>query len=373
MRVFTHIESFCEFLERYSDFAGCVIQGLDLRDTGIHWGNANWEDAYFLGCLFGSEKTEIELRRRGATVFPRFTGLPYNPYRPTLYTREELMRGWNPDKDESIDRQIYNHFVSKGRHNTDVIEALAQRTHDHAIDDALKALLSGTDDGECKKVVGIMGGHGTQRTDPYFKEITRIARDLCRLGFFVATGGGPGIMEAGNLGAYLADVSEKEFDAALDTLGKAPKYTDPGYVEAAREVLDRHPSGRSSVAVPTWFYGHEPSNLFSPHIAKYFSNSIREDGLLAVATYGVIFAPGSAGTTQEIFMDAAQNHYATFDVVSPMIFLGTKRYVDETGLYPVLRRLAKGRDYEKSLYLCDTAEEAVAAVKGEAAAQDSGD
>jgi len=31
------------------------------------------------------------------------------------------------------------------------------------------------------------------------------------------------------------------------------------------------------------------------HIAKYFSNSIGEDGMLAVATAGIVFAPGGAG------------------------------------------------------------------------------
>ena len=73
--------------------------------------------------------------------------------------------------------------------------------------------------------------------------------------------------------------------------------------------------------MPTWFYGHEPTNLFSVHVAKYFSNSIREDGLLAIAEHGIIFSPGSAGTTQEIFQDATQNHYATFGTISPMVFL----------------------------------------------------
>ncbi len=45
-------------------------------------------------------------------------------------------------------------------------------------------------------------------------------------------------------------------------------------------------------------------------------------GLLAIATHGVVFAPGSAGTIQEIFQDAAQNHYASFGPPSPMMLLG---------------------------------------------------
>jgi predicted Rossmann-fold nucleotide-binding protein len=87
-----------------------------------------------------------------------------------------------------------------------------------------------------------------------------------------------------------------------------------------------------SLAVPTWFYGHEPSNLFSTAIAKYFDNSIREEGLLAIAQAGVIFAPGSAGTMQEIFQDLTQNHYATYGTRSPMVFLGRERYAAEHAL-----------------------------------------
>ncbi|MEM6772840.1 MAG: hypothetical protein AAF597_19840, partial [Bacteroidota bacterium] len=137
------------------------------------------------------------------------------------------------------------------------------------------------------------------------------------------------------------------------TLAEAPKYTDAGFQSAAYTILDRFPDGAESLAIPTWFYGHEPSNLFATYIAKYFSNSIREDTLLALALYGIVFAPGSAGTTQEIFMDATQNHYVTFDFVSPMVFLGKARYTKETQLFPLITSLAKGRDYAEYLHLTD--------------------
>ena len=114
-----------------------------------------------------------------------------------------------------------------------------------------------------------------------------------------------------------------------------------------------------SVGIPTWLYGHEPPAIFATHIAKYFANSVREDGLLAIAKHGVIFAPGSAGTTQEIFMDATQNHYKTFGHISPMVFLGTERYVEETGLFPMLQRLAEGRDYAELLHLTDEPDDVV--------------
>jgi len=245
--------------------------------------------------------------------------------------------------------------------------------HDHAIDDALGDLLEGRSDGsgERKKVVAVMGGHGTPRTDPYFAKVARITRDLTLRGYFVASGGGPGIMEAANLGAWFAAGSADELERALAILGESPVYTDPGYNEAAdRVIAELCPEGAASVAIPTWFYGHEPSNRFSIHIAKYFSNSIREDGLLAIATYGVIYAPGSAGTTQEIFMDATQNHYKTFDVVSPMIFLGRERYEKTTGLFSTIQKLAEGREYADWMMLTDEESEVVAAVEAWSASRE---
>jgi ferredoxin len=84
-----------------------------------------------------------------------------------------------------------------------------------------------------------------------------------------------------------------------------------------------NPVASRNVGIPTWFYGDEPPNVFATDIAKYFENSIREEGLLAVALAGVIFAEDNAGTVQEIFQDAFQNYYRTYDEMkSPMILFG---------------------------------------------------
>ena len=140
---------------------------------------------------------------------------------------------------------------------------------------------------------------------------------------------------------------------AISMLQQAPHYEDAHYFETAMEVLDKFPNGKESLAIPTWFYGHEPSNLFATAIAKYFSNSIREDTLLAVSLHGVVFAPGSAGTTQEIFMEATQNHYGTFNYYSPMVFLGKQRYEIDTLIYPLVRQLSHGQAYHDLLFLTD--------------------
>ena len=341
-----------------------VVQGLDLREAGIDWEGLECDGAIFLGCQFPEDLSICDLQGRGALVFPGFKDLPFNPYRPELYTREELMEGWTKEEDRSVDKEIFDHFVKHGKKDPDIVEALAERLHDHAIDDGPTDLLEGRieKDGR-KRVVAVMGGHGTGRDDESFKKVAHLTRRLTKEGYFIASGGGPGIMEAANLGAYLADLTKEELDTVLKSLEASPKYDSKGYVEAAQKVIDQYPTGYSSLAVPTWFYGHEPTNLFSAHVAKYFSNSIREDGLLAIARHGIVFASGSGGTTQEIFQDACQNHYATFGEISPMVFLGEKRYTGDTMLWECLKNLAEGRDYERYLYLSDEVDEIVKFIK----------
>lgn len=335
---------------------GKTVQNLDFRGKQVDWHHAQTEGLVFLGCTFNSLEDELFLRTRGAIIYPPVNHLPYNPYRKTLYTWQELMHGCAENGENSYDWRIYEHF-SQERYNPSLNEALNQRVHDHAIEHALREMLEFDDQGMTqRKCVGFMGGHSTLRTDEYFHLTARCAKLAADAGFYVVSGGGPGIMEAANLGGYFGNQPDEALEDALQILAKAPDYKHTGYLKAAREVLEKYPHGNDSLAVPTWFYGHEPSNLFASHIAKLFSNSIREDCLLAVSLYGVVFAPGSAGTTQEIFQDAAQNHYGTFGYYSPMVFLGKKRYEIDTLIYPLLRQLAWDKEYRDMLHISDDPE-----------------
>jgi predicted Rossmann-fold nucleotide-binding protein len=349
------IETLEAFEKAGKDLHGRVMQNLDFSDAGIDWPGYSVKGAVFLGCAFKTTAQKAHLVERGAVIFPEFDGLPYNPYRRNLYTWQELMAGYSFEdgQDHSYDKGIHDHFIDTGREAPDILEALARRIHDHAIDDALLEFI------EAKKVVAVCGGHGTPRTDPFYKKVARLSRFLAKEGYLVAGGGGPGIMEACNLGAYFSNYSQTQLDRAIAVLAKSPRYSDPGHAPRAREVILNYPDGGDSLAIPTWFYGHEPSNLFASHIAKYFSNSIREDGLLALAKHGIVFAPGSAGTTQEIFMDAVQNHYGTFGSTSPMVFLGTERYSRETSIYPLLEKLALAGKYREMLTITDEPGDAI--------------
>ena len=281
---------------------------------------------------------------------------PYAVRPDRLYTRDDLMQGWQPGADHSVtlDGRIYAYVKAHGGRAPDVEEGLAQSTHDHFIDVALARFLARTG----RPVVGIMGGSSTVAADPNYRRVVHLTASLNERGYLVVGGGGLGIMEAANLGAYLTDCPDAERERAVDELAAAPPWPeDPaGYMRVADDLRARFAPGGESLAIPTWVTAGEPISLFASHIAKYFSNSIREDGLLAVATAGIVFAPGGAGTMQEIFQDGAQNAYRVFGR-SPMAFLDSGHYCTETGLYPTLQRQAARLGFADLLSVGDEPED----------------
>ena len=329
----------------------CAVQGLDLSGLDVDWGALDVEGSLFLGCRFPTEEARRAVEQRGARVFPPFAPRPYDPYRSTLYTPAEL---------DAVDQAIYDWYSAAGKYLPDLGEAMAQRVHDLAIDDALGDLIGATPEARLeRRIVGVMGGHAAQRGTRDYDGAARVAWLLGK-DHLVVTGGGPGIMEAANLGAYLSGQDASVLDWALEQVAAAPGIDSPDYRAAAERVSAAYPGGVANLSVPTWFYGFEPVNLFATHVAKYFANSIREDGLLAICLHGIVFANGSGGTVQEIFMDAAQNQYTTFGWRSPMAFLGRERWDPPGapgGIYPALCAEAKAGGYVDLLTVSDSPEE----------------
>lgn len=325
--------------------ADTVLAGLDLRGGLVDLRAIAVTDAVFLGCQLDADAL-VDLISRGALVFPRLEGLPYEPWRTRLYAPDELFRGFD-EKDpctycDTPDARIYGHFKKTGgAAEAPLLEAFARRLHDHGITEALEALLA-----RHPRVVAFMGGHAMRRDDPAFLRVAQMAARLAKEGFLVATGGGPGAMEAANLGARFGDAPSGRLEAAVQALSVAPLYSDREWLAAAfrvreanRDVLAGSPT---TLGVPTFFYGHEPPNLFATHHAKYFANCTREEGLVSLATHGIVFAPGAAGTVQEIFQDACQNHYGTVrGEVAPMALFGRRYWTEELPVWPALEALAK--------------------------------
>src|SRR5207253_7072885 len=213
-----------------------------------------------------AEKVQAHLGHHG-TVMPTLPRPePYDPLRQGLYTADELMQGYtSAHPDGALDRRIARHFVAAGGRNPpSAAEAIAQRLHDFGIDRALTAWLEGNG-GIAPKVVGVMGSHSTPRDDPQYALVAELGWRLARAGFLVATGGGPGLMEAANLGAYLSKQLDRgALDRALTNLKQAPAFESDHArdIEATRRGLADLPNRATSPGMPTWDYPDEPVNLF---------------------------------------------------------------------------------------------------------------
>ena len=70
-----------------------------------------------------------------------------------------------------------------------------------------------------------MGGHALLRRDPAYAATARLGAGLTHAGRTVLTGGGPGAMEAANLGAYLSGWDDA-LPEALAQLAASPDYVD---------------------------------------------------------------------------------------------------------------------------------------------------
>jgi len=314
-----------------------------------------------------------------------------------LYTAEDLFAAWDPDDPMSAAATFdFATYATTRRQGSRVPAtrqiAEARAAHDVAVSWLLAETLND------RFPVAIMGGHAMSRDETGYELIARLAHRLADTGYTILSGGGPGAMEAAHLGARCVG-SKIGIDEALDIIragagggggGKDQTSDDDGRLrfpfhnadvlfDAAGAVVPEEverlhrwqapafelavrTAGEAgpSIGIPTWLYGHEPPTPLATQHAKYFENSIREDGLLGVATAGVVFAPGKAGTLQEIFQDAAQNYYTTFgDRFSPMVFLDIDEYwTVEYNVRSVLERLFDDSQ-ELNMAWVTTAEEAV--------------
>jgi predicted Rossmann-fold nucleotide-binding protein len=294
------------------------------------------------------------------------SGRLYSAGRDRLYTVDELMAGYRSDAPmQSLDARIAAHVKASGIPPSEVDEAIAQVVHDQGVDQAMRAYVAESVAGG-RHIAGVMGGASTPRDAAAYRMAAETAKALSEAGFLVATGGGLGIMEAGNLGAYFAGRPLDELHAAIDELRRCPSYWghEAEYVDSARAVAARGPAGAPSLAVATWRYESEPISQFATHIAKLFQNAVREEGLLSIADAGVAYFEGSFGTLQEIFQDLAMNGSAAPADQGVMVFVDAAAYGRPGSPFHLARaRAARATaPFDDLVTLADSPEAVVAAM-----------
>lgn len=330
---------------------GWRLRSLDLSSRSETLRETELAGATFLGCTFAPGDGDYA-EDEGALVMPVIPEAPVDVYRSRLYTAEELYD--DPVYARSLDARAYAWLQQP----LDADDELAITLHDHAIDAALEAWVRERRD-EGTRIIGMMGGHALRRGEEGYATAARLAQHLASR-HVVATGGGPGAMEAANLGAFLAGAPKTVLDDALAALAAVPSFRPSirSWSQVALDVRNQVEGkpGRS-LGIPTWHYGHEPPNVFAGAIAKYFRNATREAVLLEVCDGGIVFLPGAGGTVQEVFQDACENYYADASAVAPMVLVGRSYWTEELPVWPLLQALARGRAMEGHIHLVDTDEE----------------
>lgn len=293
----------------------------------------------FINCILGkhlakrcAKYAKVVLIAPSNELFSIFPAKLYSP--KELYDCDIKNKNWWAN---NLDMKIYNWFIQNRKIIQTGPTALIQtRAHDSGIEKNIAHFIAKHIAQHDMPPIAFMGGHSVKRNALSYKNTAILARALARRNHLIITGGGPGLMEAANLGAYLAPFDNEKLDIALEILcGENAQdfINDPeNWFFAAKKVLEEingdwqnepHPNSLN-LGIPTWLYGHEPSNIFATHIAKFFYNALREDGLVTIADGGVIFAEGNAGTVQEIFQDACQNYYIDIEAIpTPMVLFNS--------------------------------------------------
>ena len=360
---YTEIEELYDLRQQMSHnetLRHCAFQAINFEKCGFPLENYRFEDCLFMGCIIPPRM--FYAMDEACIVLPRVK-MPYKVFPNKLYNAQSLYLHYKPGYHETYytcyDTIVYDRYMAMGKETGDIKETLCRLLHDHSIKNAIDSFIADYDE---KDIVAVMGGHAVKRTDPYYRQIADISKRLTELGKLMVSGGGPGAMEAVHLGAWMAGRSEAELEDALSTLAPTPTFREKGWLTTAWQVMDKYPRDPQyhSLGIPTWFYGHEPATPFASQIAKFFDNSLREDCIISLPKGGIIYTPGSAGTFQEIFQDAAQNHYETLGYASPMVFLGKQYYTEESPIYTLLSEMQDRGMYRNLLLsISDSTEDVI--------------
>ena len=290
----------------------------------------------------------------------------YSPGRDSLYTVDELMAGYESDAPmQSLDGRLAAHVKARG-----IPPKMSMRQSPRSFTTRASTKRCAPTSRPRSPRDGTSSaswvGPRPPGMRPPIDSRRQTAKAISETGFLVATGGGLGIMEAGNLGAYFAGRPDDELHAAIDDLERCPVYRghEAQYVDSARLITASQRAGAPSLAVATWRYDEEPISQFATHIAKLFQNSVREDGLLSIADAGAAYFEGGFGTIREIFQDLAQNGSAKPARQMGMVFVDTAAYGGPGSPFHLARARAARAEppFDELITLADSADAVVAAM-----------
>ena len=113
--------------EIWPDLTGVTVIGLDLRDGSFDWSAARLGSTIFLGCRLPDGECD-RLVARGAGVLSALDDLPFQPYRSSVYTYDELVAGHDHGAGATLDARIGAWFTASSTSVHDaVVRAVARR------------------------------------------------------------------------------------------------------------------------------------------------------------------------------------------------------------------------------------------------------
>jgi predicted Rossmann-fold nucleotide-binding protein len=324
----------------------------------------------------------------------------------SLYTVEKLFEGFNPDVPGSYqssfdwktceeykclyEDELHTKNLSRTKNQIEFFKKkkLKECLHDYWLEVDLKKYFDSFDGAssippnhKCPGIIGIMGGHAVPRDSELYFEVAKMARALTREKYFIVTGGGGGIMEAANLGAWLAPLDDSALPDAIKSmiLPKCTLNQDNLLFETSWKLRQKTLSlykkeERRSLALAMWHYTNEKTNTFATDIAKFFNNALREEILIRICCQGIIFFEGSLGTIEEIFIATLQNHHYTSEKKRPIVLVN-KEYWNPTPngngdypaktkpVWPLLLTLAQQAHFENRVATVSCIQEAIDIIK----------
>ena len=274
--------------------------------------------------------------------------LPLGLLPNNLYSVEQLLTS---DNGLSVDHKVSHLAANADDFEPSSLVDIAFVLHDMAILGNLKSVLHAWYANGGGPVIAVMGGHSESRRSDTYRDIAFLSRELSRGNALVVTEGGPGAMEAANLGSYMAPYPENELVEAIEILGSIEMQEDPiAASNVALKVREQYKvmhgfhksiEARGGLGISSWqnSIGSTLPNAFMYAMAKLLRSATPEDLILDIAIGGTVFAAGRAGTTQEIFQAVTKSAYRVGGQRGPLCLYGVQYWSEVVPIVSAVKSL----------------------------------